>query len=124
MRLLLDTHVLLWWMTGEGLSDEVTEVLVDPAHEAFVSMATIWEIAIKQGLGRLHPPEDPAEAAEAVGFDLLSITPAHTRAVQVLPQRHRDPFDRMLVAQAQVERLTLLTRDRQLKDYDVRLMAA
>lgn len=90
----------------------------------FVSVASLWEIAIKQGRGRLTPPEDPADAALAVGFELLGIEPPHTRAVRDLPHHHCDPFDRMLVAQAQVERLTLVTRDRRLADYDVPVLAA
>jgi PIN domain nuclease of toxin-antitoxin system len=122
--LLLDTHVALWWLTNERLTSEVSAAIAEPRQARLVSMATVWEVAIKQGLGRLHPPEDFVEALVDEGFELLAIEPPHTRAVRDLPHHHRDPFDRMLVAQAQVERLTLVTRDERLSRYDVRILAA
>lgn len=121
---MVDTHVLLWLMTGDRVEGNALEVLSDPQSQVFVSVASLWEIAIKQGRGRLTPPEDPADAALAVGFDLLGIEPSHIRAVRDLPHHHRDPFDRMLIAQAQVERFTLVTRDTRLREYDVAVMAA
>jgi len=122
--LLLDTHVLLWFMEDAALRPGVRRAIADPDRSVKVSVASLWEVAIKQGLGRLKPPEDPAEAAEAVGFELLGIAPTHARAVIDLPLHHRDPFDRMLVAQAKTERLTLVTRDRRMRDYDVKVMPA
>lgn len=122
--LLLDTHVALWWLMDEKLTEAVRQVIAEPRQRRLVSMATLWEVAIKEALGRLHPPEDLAEALVDEGFQLLGIEPAHTRAVRHLPHHHRDPFDRMLVAQAQVERLTLVTRDERLAQYDVQVLAA
>lgn len=124
MRLLVDTHVLLWLMTGEPVAAAAADALADPRNDVFVSVASLWEIAIKEGRGRLAPPEDPAAAAVAVGFSLLGIDPSHARAVRDLPDHHRDPFDRMLVAQARQEQLTLVTRDRRLSDYDVMILPA
>jgi PIN domain nuclease of toxin-antitoxin system len=123
-RLLLDTNVVLRWLTQDSLAEPVTSRLADGSNEAYVSIASAWEIAIKTSIGKLRPPEDFADAAEREGFTLLPIVVEHTRAVRDLPLHHRDPFDRMLVAQAQVEGLVLVTRDRRLMEYDVRVMDA
>ena len=123
-RLLLDTHVVLWWLTGAALDADVHGMIQDPDNVVLVSVASAWEVAIKQSLGKLEPPEDFADAAVAEGLTLLGIELAHVRAVRDLPHHHRDPFDRMLVAQAQVEQLVLVTRDARLGQYDVRTLAA
>jgi len=122
VRLLLDTHVLIWLMTGEPVAKDGVNAIADPRNTVFVSVASLWEIAIKQGRGRLTPPEDTAEAAVAAGFDILGIDPSHVRAVRDLPDHHRDPFDRILVAQARHEQLTLVTRNRRLSEYDVTIL--
>ena len=123
-RLLLDTHVVLWWLTGAALDAGVHAMIRDPDNVVLVSVASAWEVAIKQSLGKLEPPEDFADAAGSEGLTLLGIELTHVRAVGHLPHHHRDPFDRMLVAQAQVEQLTLVTRDARLGQYDVRTLAA
>lgn len=123
MRVLLDTHVVLWWLADDPtLSDEIKHLL-DAEPEAYVSAATLWEVALKQALGKLAPADLPERVRDA-GFRPLGITPAHAIAAGRLPEIHRDPFDRMLVAQAQCEDLTLVTRDEHIHKYDVLLLSA
>ncbi len=121
MRLLLDTHVLLWALAEpERLSPRVREWLVSPANEVLFSAANIWEIAIKAQIGRLSlsvTVEEIVEAALASGFRELPIRAAHAAAVYRLPLHHRDPFDRILIAQAITEPARLLTVDATLARY-------
>ena len=124
MRLLLDTHCWLWLQTAPGrLPADLLETLAAPSSRRFLSAASAWEIAIKHALGKLPLPEPPAiyvpERMRLSGFEGLAVTHAHALAVAVLPPHHRDPFDRILVAQAQVEGLTLVTADLALEPYDV-----
>ncbi len=123
MRLLLDTHILVWAVMDPGrLRPALREAVVAPSHTVFVSAATAWEIAIKAALGRLRFPLDRFEAVLAdTGFDHLPITAAHGIAAGGLPRHHADPLDRMLVAQAQVEDLVLVSDDRAFPPYGVRL---
>src|SRR3954469_7706249 len=110
MRLLLDTHVVLWWLTDDpALADSVKDH-IDTEPDVFVSAATIWELTIKQAAGKLGPVDIPERVA---GSELRDLPMASHHAIVAgrLPQIHRDPFDRMLVAQAQCEGLTLVTRD-------------
>ena len=123
MRLLLDTHVVLWWMEDSAeLSDEV-KALLDTEPSVHVSAVSPWEIAVKQSLGKLDGPDDLAERVRDSQFTPLPITAGHGVRAGRLPVRHRDPFDRLLVAQAQIEGMTLVTRDKWIPQYDVRLMA-
>lgn len=124
MRCLLDTHVLLWWLAGDPLSAEATRAIADPASELFVSAASLWEMSIKAGLGRLEMPEDLADVLADQSIDVLDVTGRHSFAVRHLPAHHRDPFDRMLVAQAIVERLTIVTRDDAISRYGVPIIVA
>ena len=116
-RLLLDTQVVLWALAGHRrLSREARQLIDD--HEAVVSAASIWEIAIKVSIGKLDA--DPAavrQALEPSGFDELPVTGEHAARVALLPAHHRDPFDRVLIAQSLVEGLVLLTADAQLARY-------
>ena len=122
--LLLDTHVMLWFIRGEELGEPVRRRIADPDERVFVSVVSHWELSIKEALGRLKPPESYVERLAADGFETLRLEVSHARAVKDLPQHHRDPFDRMLVVQARAERMTLVSRDRRFRDYDVDLLEA
>lgn len=118
-RLLLDTHVFVWWrMAPERLSDAAKSVIAH-AELAYVSIASAWEIAIKTSLGKISLPASVRVGVEASGFTWLSILPEHVEEVAGLEWHHRDPFDRMLVAQARHEALTLVSSDRAVACYDV-----
>lgn len=123
-RLLLDTHVFLWWR-GEParLAPEVRS-RISTADIVFVSAASAWEAAIKASMGRLDLPDTVEAGVLASGFERLLITFSHAERAAGLPPHHRDPFDRMLVAQAQAEGLTLVTHDGLLKSYDVEILWA
>lgn len=123
MRLLLDTHVLIWWDEGARLSREAASA-IRVAEQVYVSAVAGWEIAIKTALGRLAPKRTVAEAVADSGFEELPVRLRHAAALERLPPHHRDPFDRMLVAQARVERLTIVTRDRAFQAYEVTLLRA
>ena len=125
MNLLLDTHVLLWWLDDHpNLSPRAKSVIADGKNLVFVSAAVIWEIRIKHALGKLEIPANFRKVLDQQGFELLDITVDHAYAVGDLPSYHRDPFDRMLVAQAKLESLTLVTRDLRLKKYKIPLINA
>jgi PIN domain nuclease of toxin-antitoxin system len=118
VRVLVDTHFLVWWAAGRKIPKQAASLIQDPANEIYASAASVWEIAIKVGLGRLDV--DPAELARALddgGFTALPVTIQHAIAVAALPVFHRDPFDRLLVAQSRVEHLSLLTQDKVLAEY-------
>lgn len=126
MRLLLDTHVLLWWLADDPLlGDEARRAIRDPSSSVWVSAASLWEISIKSALGHLSVGcDDLASELEAAGLVALPISWHHALAAGALPKLHRDPFDRMLVAQAQLEGLHLVTRDPLVAAYDVAILAA
>lgn len=119
MRILLDSHVVLWWLEDNALLGPKSREMITSADEAFVSAVTPWELGIKRALGKLSMPDGLVELLEADGFTLLSVTATHAATAPRLPPIHRDPFDRMLIAQAQLETLTLVTADSALADYDV-----
>jgi PIN domain nuclease of toxin-antitoxin system len=122
VSLLLDTHVILWWLTDDlALSDEV-KTRLDDEPDVYVSPASLWEVTIKKSIGKLSEPIDVAEEIRDSGFRELPITFHHAIAAGRLPLIHRDPFDRMLVAQAQCEGLTLASRDPHIQRYDVALL--
>jgi PIN domain nuclease of toxin-antitoxin system len=123
-RLLLDTHVLLWWLEDSPeLSDDLKDQ-IDTELEVYVSAATIWELSIKSAAGKLKLPDDLTGWIERSGLSDLPIRMAHADLAGRLPAIHRDPFDRMLIAQALVEKLTLVTRDGLIHRYDVPLIKA
>jgi len=120
MRVLLDTHVALWAVTGSARLSPLASSLVLQADEVFVSVASVWEIAIKHALGRGDMPVSAAQALQAftdAGYTILPVQAAHAARVEQLPPLHADPFDRLLVAQALSEPLTLLTRDTKVAAY-------
>ncbi len=125
MNLLLDTHVLLWWLDDNpGLSRRARTVIADGSNLVFVSAAVIWEIQIKRALGKLKIPVNFLKVLDQQGFERLDITVEHAYAVGKLPLYHRDPFDRILVAQAKVEGMTIVTRDNHIKKYKIPLINA
>lgn len=121
-RLLLDTHVFLWWQAGDPRLGDGPRETIAKAPVVFVSAASAWEAAIKAGLGRLRLPTNIEEGVESAGFSKLPITFAHAERVSALPRHHSDPFDRLLIAQAQLEGLTLVTHDGAFPEYDVALL--
>jgi PIN domain nuclease of toxin-antitoxin system len=117
VRLLLDTHVLLWWSVGDRRLRAGVRGRIARADAVFVSSASVWEIAIKKALGRIRTEVGLEQIVEGSGFSELPILIRHAAAVESLPAHHTDPFDRMLVAQAVVEGLVLVTHDRRFEPY-------
>lgn len=125
MILLLDAHALLWWLTDDGgLAQAARRAIADPASDVLVSAATVWEIGIKRSLGKLDAPADVLGAIEAAGFNGLPVTLADGDAAASLPPLHRDPFDRMLVAQAMRLGAVLVSRDPAFPPYGVEVLTA
>ncbi len=123
MRLLLDTHVLIWWDSGTGLLPATVDA-IQRADQVYVSAVSGWEVSIKASLGRLRTKRSVVDVVRESGFEELPVRLGHTEALAELPLHHRDPFDRMLVAQARHEGLTLVTRDAALGAYEVKVLPA
>ncbi|PSL32826.1 type II toxin-antitoxin system VapC family toxin [Dyadobacter jiangsuensis] len=122
MRILLDTHILLWFLTDDDmLSQTQIDLIEDRQNELFFSIGSLWEIAIKAGLLKLSIPS-PIDCLVPAEVQLIDIKIPHLGAYQQLPLIHKDPFDRLLIAQSQVEDLWLLTDDRKFDDYPVKLL--
>lgn len=124
MRLLLDTHALLWWLADQGLSPQARDAIADPANLVLVSAVSALEISTKKALGKLVAPDDLEQQVRTGGFSALPISIAHGSAAGQLPRHHDDPFDRMLIAQAIAEGLAIVTRDVRFDDYGVALLPA
>jgi PIN domain nuclease of toxin-antitoxin system len=129
VKLLADTHVVLWsLLRPDEIDPGAARALRSAANDVAVSAASLWEIAIKAAAGKLRLPGTPAEwmpeALARTGFDVVAVGARHALAAGALPPHHRDPFDRMLVAQALLEGLTLVTRDRRLAAYGIPLFPA
>jgi PIN domain nuclease of toxin-antitoxin system len=125
MNLLLDTHVLLWWLDADStLSEKATSAIADGSNLVFVSAAVIWEIRIKQALGKLVIPSNFRRVLDRQPFEMLTITAEHAHAVGDLPAIHRDPFDRILISQAIVEGFAIVTRDSIIQQYKVPIIKA
>lgn len=123
MSLLLDTHVLLWWVEMRKISTEAFTAIADPDNIVYVSAASIWEISIKRANGKLRV-DDAIFDVRSDDFEPLPITHADARMAGSLPDHHRDPFDRMLVAQALTHDLLLVTRDSRMEPYEARILPA
>ena len=120
MNLLLDTHVLLWWLeNNRSLSKAARSAIAQPSNLVFVSAVNALEITIKKALGKLKAPDNLEDEITANRFQSLPVTIAHALAVGKLPPHHNDPFDRLLIAQADVEGLTIVTHDARIKKYGV-----
>lgn len=123
MNLFLDTRILLWWLDdNRSLSKQARDAIATTDNLIFVSVAVIWEIRIKQALGKLEIAPDFLNILMQQGFEILSITTNHAYRVGDLPMHHRDPFDKMLIAQAMEEGLTIMTHDRIFKKYGIPIM--
>ena len=123
MSLLLDTHVLLWWSGERALSAEALNEIANPDNIVYVSAASIWEISIKRARGKLQVDDAIFEVRDD-GFEPLPITHADARMAGSLPDHHRDPFDRMLIAQALARDLRLVTRDSRMELYEASILPA
>ncbi len=124
-RVLLDTHVLLWWLSDDTcLSENAKKIISNPANEIYISAATVWEISIKRALGKLVAPLDLDKIVEEEGFIPLPISLFHGEQAGLLPDFHKDPFDRMLIAQSQSEGLEIISSDKQIEKYSVRVIKA
>lgn len=120
MRLLLDTHALLWWLSDDPrLGTRARAAIAEPEHEVLVSVASLWEARIKESVGKLALPAGFRHAVADQGFRELAVLGEHTDELSRLPAHHRDPFDRLLVAQARCGGLTLVTSDESLAQYEV-----
>ena len=132
-KLLLDTHIFLWWIDDSGytkISPETRAFIANPVNDVYVSIASLWEIGIKQSMGSLKAPSQLETIIEDKGFEILAISAFHTEQVASMPfvsipgkdKLHKDPFDRMLVAQAQAEGMFLVSADLIMPEYPVRLI--
>lgn len=126
MRFLLDTHILIWFLEGNLLlSVSRRQIIADSGNEILVSIASLWEMAIKISLGKLtlaQPLADVIKQLAVENIEILPILPAHVLQVSTLPFQHRDPFDRIIVAQSQIENLPVLTEDPEFANYGIKIL--
>lgn len=124
-HLLLDTHVFLWWLMDDPALQITTKTAIsNPGNQVYISAATVWELSIKQALGKVQAPDDLSAVVQEERFFELPITLSHAQQAGRLPRYHKDPFDRMLIAQAQAEGLLLVTHDPQIVQYSVQILPA
>lgn len=125
MRYLLDTHTLLWWLTNPNeIHTKARKIIKDPSNIIYISSASFWEMAIKKSIGRLTLPHNLFETIALDHFELLSIQPEEALGVADLPMIHSDPFDRMLIIQAKLHDLVIITRDSKIAEYPVVILEA
>lgn len=120
-RFLLDTQILLWFFSNE-LKKDALDVIKNPENEVYTSVVNAWEIILKSNKGKLRAPKDIKNAIKKSGFEILDLNLEHVLETEKLPGIHSDPFDRILIAQARVERLTLVSSDKKIGKYKVRLL--
>ena len=125
MRLLVDTHLLIWWLAGKSIPARAAELIRDPGNQIYASAVSVWEVAIKVSLGKIRiTPDEFIAALREGGFQELAVTGRHAARVAQLPKHHRDPFDRLLVAQSLAEAMLLLTQDQPLAAYGPSVLVA
>ncbi len=125
MKLLLDTHVLIWALENNPtLSNQARDAIIDGENIVFISAASTWEISIKKAMGKLKTPDNLHDEIDLHRFTALNINFEHSDLAGKLPLIHKDPFDRMLIAQAMIEKLTLVSRDKLFTQYDISLLEA
>ncbi len=124
MRYLLDTHIFIWWMEEKRLSKTLMDLLGDPRNKIYLSVAAIWEIVIKHSKGKLKISKDIEKGVKNSGFIVLPIETLHVLETGKFPNYHNDPFDRILIAQAKVENLTLITSDKKIWKYKLSFLKA
>lgn len=123
MNLILDTHIILWWLdNNEKLPEKYFRLITDSNNICFISSAVIWEISIKSGLGKLEIPGNFTEILQQEGFSELPVSWEHAAMVRQLPFHHKDPFDRLIIAQTIIEDFTLLTVDKIIPEYGVKIL--
>ena len=123
MRVLIDTHIFLWWDRQlRSLSHPLRTAIADEANDIFVSAASIWELAIKRAIGKLSFSRSIVDAASEVGFEILPVTGSHAEHAGGLPRHHNDPFDRLIIVQAHLEGMVLGTQDRLMRPYGVAML--
>ena len=126
MRLLVDTHILLWFLEGNNLlSAARRQIIAEPQNDVFVSIASLWDTAIQISIGKLTLTASLADVIKQISaenIEILPISPAHILQVSTLPFHHRDPFDRLIIAQAQIEKLSVITEDQNFADYKVKIL--
>ena len=120
MQYLLDTHIILWWFTApKKISTKAQKIISDKSNDIFISSVSFWEMAIKKSLGRLTLPHNLLEAVAAESFKILPIMPEEGLGVADLPHIHADPFDRLLIIQAKLNDLVIITQDAKISEYPV-----
>lgn len=124
MRLLLDTHIVLWQFSGERALPASTRATIERADDLLFSVVSFAEIGVKAAIGKLEVPDDLAEHIRASGLRVLGLSPAHGLGVAKLPAHHRDPFDRLLIAQAITDGLAVVTADARFSDYPITVISA
>ena len=121
----MDAHALLWWLADDATLDaQARAAIADPTNDVLVSAATVWEIAIKRAMGKLEAPAGLMEVIDQTGFDVLPITGRDGEGAGALPAHHRDPFDRMLIAQANRLGAVIISRDAAFAEYGVPVLSA